>query len=212
MPWRSPFFSAALSCNSLLRAIPQNTEKSPAAQELHGCVVVLDGRHPACVLRLALQSLSSFPFFSLFLGIALVVLYAALSYHIALISARMSGWDRRAGGRSLSRSLTAALFPLTRQLKACLSKGDRKGGDALCRRGYGVHGVEKGEALRCQIEVLGIEAAAQTFPPPLMVSGDARLFLLFNLLGRPRQQLPLPGAAGGAGGSPSAGPRCPPGG
>lgn len=39
---------------------------------MHVCVVVLGGRQPACVLRLVLQSPSSLPFFSLFLGTALV--------------------------------------------------------------------------------------------------------------------------------------------
>ena len=38
----------------------------------HSFVVVLDGRQPACVLRLALQSPALLPFFALFPWIAIV--------------------------------------------------------------------------------------------------------------------------------------------
>ena len=55
-----------VSRQTISRALLKNTEKSSAVRKLHGCVVVLDGRQPACVLRLALQSPSSLPFFSLF--------------------------------------------------------------------------------------------------------------------------------------------------
>ena len=54
------------------RAILGNIEKSSAVRESQDRVVVLDGRQPACVLRLVLQSPSSFPFFSLFPRIALI--------------------------------------------------------------------------------------------------------------------------------------------
>ena len=40
---------------------------------MHGCVVVLDGRQPACVLRLALHALPSPPFLSRILKLAIVV-------------------------------------------------------------------------------------------------------------------------------------------
>ena len=53
------FQSAAQS----LRAAPQNHEKRSAVQESQGRVAVLDGRQPACVLRLAQRSLSSLLFF-----------------------------------------------------------------------------------------------------------------------------------------------------
>ena len=53
------------------RAAPKNHEKRSAVQESQGRAAVLDGRQPACVLRLALRSLPSLPFFSLFLGTAL---------------------------------------------------------------------------------------------------------------------------------------------
>ena len=56
---------------ALIRAFLKNTEKSSAARESHGRVVVLDGRQPVCVLRLALRSPSSLPFFSLFSRTAL---------------------------------------------------------------------------------------------------------------------------------------------
>ena len=54
------------------RAVPRNHEKRSAVQESQGRAAVLDGRRPACVLRLALRSLPLFPFFSLFLGTALM--------------------------------------------------------------------------------------------------------------------------------------------
>ena len=38
--------------------------KSSRVQSAHSCVVVLGGRQPACVLRLALHALSSPPFLS----------------------------------------------------------------------------------------------------------------------------------------------------
>ena len=56
----------------IIIAIRENTAKSSAVRESHGCVVVLDGRQPACVLRLALQSPSSLPFSALFPWIAIV--------------------------------------------------------------------------------------------------------------------------------------------
>ena len=56
----------------LFRAVPRNHEKRSAVQESQGRAAVLDGRRPACVLRLALRSLPLFPFFSLFLGTALM--------------------------------------------------------------------------------------------------------------------------------------------
>ena len=39
------------------RAAPKNHEKRSAVQESQGRAAVLDGRQPACVLRLALRSL-----------------------------------------------------------------------------------------------------------------------------------------------------------
>ena len=55
----------------LIIAIRENTAGSSAVRESYGCVVVLDGRQPACVLRLALQSPSSLPFPALFPRIAI---------------------------------------------------------------------------------------------------------------------------------------------
>lgn len=56
-------FPSGTMSSMLTIAIHGNTAKSSAARELHGCVVVLDGRQPACVRRLALQSPPSPPFF-----------------------------------------------------------------------------------------------------------------------------------------------------
>ena len=53
------------------RAAPKNHEKRSAVQESQGRAAVLDGRQPACVLRLALRSLPPLPFLSFFLGTAL---------------------------------------------------------------------------------------------------------------------------------------------
>ena len=39
-----------------IRAAPKNKEKRSAVQESQGRIAVLDGRQPACVLRLALDS------------------------------------------------------------------------------------------------------------------------------------------------------------
>ena len=41
------------------RAAPENHEKRSAVQESQGRVVVLDGRQPACVLRLAMRKFRS---------------------------------------------------------------------------------------------------------------------------------------------------------
>ena len=62
-------FSSLLLCGGLfhgplLRAAPKNKEKRSAVQESQGRVAALDGRQPACVLRLALRFLPSLPFFS----------------------------------------------------------------------------------------------------------------------------------------------------
>ena len=51
-------------CYTTIRAAPKNHEKRSAVQESQGRAAVLDGRQPACVLRLALRSLPSLPFFS----------------------------------------------------------------------------------------------------------------------------------------------------
>ena len=47
--------------------------KSSEVQSAHGCVVVLDGRQPACVLRLALHALPAPPFLSRILKLAIVL-------------------------------------------------------------------------------------------------------------------------------------------
>ena len=57
---------------SLLIAIIRIPGKSSGVQSAHGCVVVLGGRQPACVLRLALHALSSPPFLSWILKLAIV--------------------------------------------------------------------------------------------------------------------------------------------
>ena len=46
----------------LFRAVSRNHEKRSAVQESQGRAAGLDGRRPACVLRLALRSLPLFPF------------------------------------------------------------------------------------------------------------------------------------------------------
>ena len=63
----SPCLSQQPMRNCLsIRAIPQNTEKSSAVQESHGCVVVLGGRQPACASSaLPCNPCPRFPYYEL---------------------------------------------------------------------------------------------------------------------------------------------------
>ena len=100
-------------------AILENTAKSSAVWELHGCVAVLGGRQPACVPRLALQSPPSLPFFALFPRIAIDGLdgIARNSGQIFLFN-REFGYEeaaRRLGRISLPRSRFVSILPRSRR-------------------------------------------------------------------------------------------------
>lgn len=78
-----------------------------------------------------------------------------------------------------------------------LTERYRKRGDPLHRRRNGVHGIEEGEPLVCQVETAGIEPPAQKPLPVFPVLGDTRLLLPGDLCCCQGRQLPFPAAARG---------------